>query len=318
MKTFIIGHQKPDTDAVVAALGLQFFLENAINLDFAITDPEAVLADPLNPETQFIFSKFNLTPPRIISSSDIHPTDQIILIDHNEPSQRLTGLDPDQIVEIIDHHKVNLNLTSPIHLTFKPWGSTSTIIYHLFKDAHLKPPPTLAALLLCGILSDTVGFKSSTCTSKDKSHGQELARLASIKNLDHLTLEIFKAKSDVSQLTPDQIVTNDYKIFDFGRKTLINQIETVDQRAILRRKSDLLHAMARAKTKHQVDLVFVAITDILKNNTKLLCLSLTEQTLAAAAFSARVGNSLIDIGPKLSRKKEIAPALEKVINLSPR
>ena len=127
-------------------------------------------------------------------------------------------------------------------------------------------------------------------------------------------IKIFKAKSNVSSLTDRQIVTNDYKIFDFaGKKVLIDQLETVEQAKILQdKKSSLLKAMAEVKTAQKVDLLFVAISDILRINTKLLILG--EEEIAKKAFGGRVENNVLDIGPKLSRKKEIAPAIEKTIS----
>ena len=143
---------------------------------------------------------------------------------------------------------------------------------------------------------------------------QSTSPIAGITDLDAFTLEIFKAKSDVSKLTDEQIVTNDYKVFDFAKKTFINQIETVQQDVILAKKANLLKAMEAVKAQHGVDLVFVAVTDILAVNTKLLVLGQQEAKAAASAFNGQVTDNLIDIGPRLSRKKDIAPPLETAIN----
>lgn len=315
MKTFIIGHQKPDTDAVVAALALEYLYKN--EKCFCHPDAEAVITDPLNPETSFLFKKFGLKSPRQITSKDIEPGDSVVLVDHNEASQRLAGLDESQIVEIVDHHKVNLNLNSPIFLNFKPWGSSSTLVYFMMKEmpaTPVVPDKTLASLMLAAILSDTVGYKSATTTEKDTEYGAELAEIAEIHDVEAFTLEIFKAKSDISSLSDEQIVKNDYKIFDFAQKTFIDQLETVEQAEILNsKKANLLEAMKKVKTEEKVELLFVAITDILKVNTKLLILGEAEQKAAEAAFGGRVEDSVLDIGPKMSRKKEIAPAIEKAV-----
>ena len=168
--------------------------------------------------------------------------------------------------------------------------------------------------MLAAILSDTVGYKSATTTDKDSELGKELAQIAAIADVDAFTLEIFKAKSDISKLTDEQIVTNDYKVFDFGgQKVLINQIETVEQDKVMSRKTDLLKAMESIKTKEGVDLIFCAVSDILKVNTKLICLGQEEAKVAETAFDGGVGESVIDIGPSLSRKKQIAPPIEKAL-----
>lgn len=311
-KTYIIGHTKPDTDAVVAAMAQQYF-EEQLSSQRAVS-PEAVIADPLNPETTFLFEKFGVQAPRLITTADITEEDQVILVDHNEESQRLAGLNPDQIIGIFDHHKINLSLSNPIMISFMPWGSTSTLVYFMMKKNHIVPDEQLASLMLCAILSDTVGYKSATTTEIDRALGAELAELAGITDVDGLTLEIFKAKSNVSALTDEQIVRNDYKIFDFSQKLFLDQLETVEQDAILAEKKDaLLKAMAGVKQAEGVDLIIVAVTDILKVNTKLLLLGESEVAAAEQAFGGKAVDNVLDIGAKMSRKKEIVPSLEAVL-----
>jgi manganese-dependent inorganic pyrophosphatase len=312
MKTYIIGHQKPDTDATVAAMALEYLFRE--EPAFGYSEPEAVIIDPLNPETSYLFEKFKVKAPRLITAKDIGPEDQVVLVDHNEEDQRLAGLNPDQIVEIIDHHKAKLNFSKPIFMTFKTWGSSSTVVYYLMKQNNVQPDKTLASLMLAAILSDTVGYKSATTTDKDRKFGQALAQLANISEVEAFTLEIFKTKSNISALTDEQIVRNDFKVFDFGQKVFIDQLETVEQAAILtEKKTSLLEAMAKVKAAEKVDLLFVAITDILQVNTKLLLLGDEETKVAQKAFGGQAADHVLDIGPKLSRKKEIAPALEKAL-----
>lgn len=316
MTTFIFGHVKPDTDAVVAAMALEYLYKNS-DLNQVFANPEAVLVSELNPETTFLFKKFGLSAPRVLTAGEIANDDQVVLVDHNEASQRLAGLNQDQIVNIVDHHKINLDLTNPIHLTFRPWGSSCTLVYHLMKNENVVPDKTTASLMVAAILSDTVGYKSATTTPEDLKLGGELAKLAGMTDVDAFTLEIFKAKSDVSQLTDEQIVTNDYKIFDFGgKKVLIDQIETVEQDLVLtQKKAGLLKAMTAIKAKEAVDYIFVVITDVLKVNSKVLVLDDKSAQIAIAGFGGLVVNQILDIGPRMSRKKEIAPVIEKVLAL---
>jgi manganese-dependent inorganic pyrophosphatase len=310
--TYIIGHIKPDTDSVVSAMALEFLYKQ--KKCFGHDKPQAAIANHLNPETSYLFKKFKVPTLTPIISANISPDDRVVLVDHNETPQRLAGLNKAQIIEIIDHHKINLNLDTPIFLTFKPWGSTATIIYFLMKQNQVVPDKKLASLMLAAILSDTVGFKSATTTKKDKQYGQELAKIAQISELDNFTFEIFKAKSDLSTLSDEQIVQNDYKIYNFAKKTFISQLETVEQEALLtNKKESLLTAMANLKTKLGVELLFVAVTDILKINTKLLLAGEAEALIAKQAFSATAIDNVLDIGPKMSRKKEIAPAIEKIL-----
>lgn len=310
MTTYIIGHKKPDLDAVVSAMAVAEFRK--LRGDSA--NPLAVIADPVNPETEFILKKFGLSAPKQITAADIKPEDKIVLVDHNELDQRLDNLPQDQITAIIDHHKFNLNLNHPIKIMAMPLGSTSTIVYAKFKQYGFSIKPELAKLMLCAVLSDTVGLKSGTTTDKDRYAVPDLAKIAEISDITALTLEIFKAKSNIGSLTPKQVVKNDYKIFEFAKKTFIGQIETVEQDEVIKnRKAELLSAMNEVKVGEGSDLIFLAISDILKVNTKLLLPGAEEIIIAQKAFGGQAIDSVLDIGPKLSRKKDIAPLIEKAL-----
>jgi len=313
MKTYIIGHQKPDTDSVVAVLAFEH-LFNSQDC-WGHSDSLACITHDLNPETKFVFNKFKANKPKLIKASDIESNAKVVLVDHNEISQRLTGLNQSQITDIFDHHKINLDLKKPIFITTKDWGSTNTIAWYLMDLHKVDIPQQLASLMLCAILSDTVGFKSVITTETDKKAARDLAQKAKIKDIDALSLEILKAKSDISSLSDEQIVTNDYKLFNFsGKKVFINQLETVAQEKMLNtKKTDLLKALEITKKNQAVDLAFMAVSDVLKINTKLLILSDEEKTIAESAFKGLVKNNLLDIGKKLSRKKQIAPAIEKAL-----
>ena len=309
MITYIIGHKKPDLDATVSAIAVAEFrkLRGDIN-------PTPAIADPINPETEFVLGKFGVTAPKLITAADIKPEDKIVLVDHNELDQRLDNLPQDQIIAIIDHHKFNINLNHAIKITALPIGSTNTIVYLKFKQYGFAIEPTLAKLMLSAVLSDTVGLKSATTTDKDRQAVTDLAKIGGLTDVDALTLEIFKAKSNISSLTPEQIVKNDYKVFEFAKKTFIGQIETVEQTAVItNRKTDLLAAMGGVKKSEGVDLIFLAISDILKVNTKLLLLGDEEIGVAEKAFGGQAVDFVLDIGSKLSRKKDIAPPIENAL-----
>ncbi len=312
MKTYIIGHQKPDTDAVVATLAFKHIFDQDECWGHSNSIP--CITHPLNPETKYVFNLFNQTAPSIVSSKDINLKDKVVLVDHNEESQRLKDLNPAQITDIFDHHKLNLNLNQPIFVTTKSWGSTCTIAWHLIDLYKYSIPTDLAALMLCAILSDTVGFKSSTTTDVDKKAAQALAKIANLDTKE-LAFKILKAKSNLDGLTDEQIITKDCKLFDFnGKNVFINQIETVEQEKLLSvKKEALLKALQTYKQKQNLDLAFVAVTDVLKLNTKLLLASKDEAKAAETAFGGQAQANLLDIGPKLSRKKDIAPKIEKVV-----
>lgn len=312
MITFIIGHLKPDLDSAVSAVSLKYLFDNVDCFQRKNTIP--VLADPANNETKTIFKKFNTPIPKILENDQIDLNDLFILVDHNEESQRLPGIKNKQIAEIYDHHKANLNLPTPIFINIKAWGSTNTVIYWLMEIYQIKPNKQMASLMLSAILSDTVGLKSATTTDKDKKAVQDLSGLSDITDIDALTLEIFKAKSNIDNLTPTQIVTNDYKIYNFsGKKVLIDQVETVEQEKVLSQKETLLKAMETVKQTEKADYIFVVISDVLKVNSKMLYSTSEEKQIAEKAFQGRGEANILDLGPRLSRKKEIAPEIEKTL-----
>jgi manganese-dependent inorganic pyrophosphatase len=309
MATYILGHKKPDLDSVVSAICLSLYKQSRGE------EATAAITEDINNETKFVLDQIGYTAPAILSAASINSEDKIILVDHNEADQRLEGLNPDQITEIVDHHKVNLNLTSPIAITIIPWGSTATVIWDLYTKNGATIDKTVAFLLLSAILSDTVGLRSATTTDKDREAASSLTKLSGIEDIEAYTFSLFKAKSDINSLSPDEIVKNDYKVFDFSKKTLISQIETVEQALVLEtRKEELLKALQDIKKTEGVELIFLAVSDILNINTKLLILSEAERQVAEKAFAAVTSDGVIDIGPKLSRKKEIAPPIESVVN----
>jgi manganese-dependent inorganic pyrophosphatase len=206
-------------------------------------------------------------------------------------------------------------LNLPIKITTLPVGSTCTIVYLKFKQYNLTIPEPLAKLMLGGILTDTVGLKSGTTTDKDRQAVNDLKTVSQINDIDAYTLEIFKAKSNISSLSPEQIVKNDYKIFDFAKKIFIGQLETVEQDDVIKnRKSELLAAMQQVKQSEGVELLFLVITRYFKVNSKIILLSEAEQSTATKAFGGAPSENILDIGPKLSRKKDIAPPIEKALN----
>lgn len=315
MTTYIIGHKKPDLDSVVAPIALQYLYEQEER--FGHQNPQALIADPVNPETEYVFKRFGAEVSPLISAVQITDDDVFVLADHNEPDQRSDRVGEGQIVEIVDHHKPNLNLDRPIFVNIKVWGATSTIAWWLMKISRVAPTQKLAGLMLSAILSDTVGLKSPTTTDTDREAVEELARTARISDVNELTLEIFKAKSNLDALSPTEKATNDYKIFDFGGKKLfINQIETVEQDKVMQDNQVLVGALVDIKEDMAVDYAFLIISDVLQVNSKLLYTNQEEKALALQAFAnaTEVGDRTLDIGKRISRKKEIAPAFEKALS----
>jgi len=312
---YIIGHTKPDLDSAVSAVSLQYLFDQADC--FQRKNAKAVLASKANHETKAIFAKFNTSLPPVLKTNQIKADDTFVLVDHNEKCQRLKGIKDEQITDIFDHHKAKLDLPAPIFINTKDWGSSNTIVYWFMEIVKVRPKKNLASLMISAILSDTVGFKSPITTKKDKSVVKELNKIAQIKNIDKLTFEIFKTKSDISGLSPSQLLTKDYKIYDFnGKKVLINQLETVEQEKLTKQSVQLIKELGNLKKKMSLNHVFCLITDVLKVNSKCFVLSEDEGLLKKAFPKAeKLKDGLYNLGPIMSRKKEVAPPIEKAISL---
>jgi manganese-dependent inorganic pyrophosphatase len=310
---YIIGHTKPDLDSAVAAVALKE-LSDKVEF-FGFKNAKAVLADEPNHETVTIFAQFNYPMLPVLKTEDIKPDDRFILVDHNETQQRLEGIKNEQIINIFDHHKFTISLNMPISIIAQPWGSTNTIIYWLMQKTNTKPSKALAGIMLCAILSDTVGLKSATTTPIDKKYSQELQKLAGVNDIKKLTFTIFKAKSNLSGLSTNQVLTKDYKIFEFGgQKVFINQVETVEQNKVIAKSQEYIQGIMKLKDEMSLKRAYCVITDILNINSKCLCSPEDEELLSLALPNAKsIKDGVYDLGPVMSRKKEIAPAIEKAV-----
>lgn len=310
---YIIGHTKPDLDSAVAALALERLYQNVDC--FGYKEAKAVLAGEANYETKYVFKKFKIALPPVLKTEEIKKDDQFILVDHNEQSQRLEGIKNKQIINIIDHHKVSLNLNTPIYITSKAWGASATIVAWLMKISDYQADKNLASLMLSAILSDTVALKSPTTNQKDKDTLEKLKQIAQIDNIDKLTFTIFKAKSSLVGLNVRDILTKDYKLFDFGlKKVLINQVETVEQDKVIANSKEYINDLMVLKDEMKLDRAYCVVTDILNVNSKCLSTPEDEGLLNKSFPQAKiVKDGVFDLGAIMSRKKEIAPAIEKAI-----
>lgn len=312
MRIFIVGHKSPDLDAMASTVEYAEFLKKSGRYENAELTP--IRAGEPNAETTHIFKKFGAKVPKPIEEFTINETDGFILVDHNEESQRHKSIPSEQVVEIVDHHKINVTFTAPVRIDVKPVGSTSTVIYELFDMYGHKPSEKTLGLILASILSDTQGLKSSTTSGLDSEVAHELAEKLKL-DLEKLTSEIFKAKSDLTGLKPIEIAKKDYKIYDFsGKKVFISQIETIEPEKVLEQKDDLVEAMDLAKSQEGAGLGFLVVTDILKMNSQIIYTNEEEQAVVEKAFTTEGKDNVADIGPRMSRKKDIAPAIEKTLS----
>lgn len=311
MKIYTIGHLSPDLDTVAAAYVYAKFLTDAGIYPNADIIP--LVSEEPNLETKTIFSMFKVNLPMKITDIEIGEEDRFILVDHNEESQRHPLVVGDRILEIIDHHKINISFTTPIKIDVRPLASTCSIVHLLYKTHELKPSKVVEELVLAAILSDTMGLKSPTTTGIDSTLAQYIAETHSI-NIDELIFEIFKAKSNISTLSIEELIKKDYKVFDFnGKKVFIGTVETVEPHKILDKLVDIVKGLNELKPNLGVSHAFLCVTDLLKINTKVIFETEEEGSILVKAFTTIAEANVADIGPRISRKKEIAPEIEKAL-----
>ena len=309
MKIYITGHISPDLDSISSAVTYAEYLKKIKRYEGIELIP--VRAGEPNNETQFVFNKLNIDMPKLIDEYHIEDIDGFILVDHNEESQRHEKVKTEQVLEIVDHHKINVSFTSPVRIDVKPFGCTNSLIHELFEMYDEEPSDSSKGLMLSAILSDTVGLKSSTTTGFDSEVAHKLANELKM-DIEKYTFEIFKAKSDISGLTTNDLVRKDFKVFDFnGTKVFIDQIETVEPDEIIKKKDEIIKLLEEVKAQEGASQAYVIVTDILKVNSQAIYSTETEKHIIERAFTTQGINGVADIGPKMSRKKDIAPAIEK-------
>lgn len=232
---------------------------------------------------------------------------QVILMDHNEAAQSVQGLQQAEILAIIDHHRLaDIQTGAPIYFRNEPVGSTTTIVAEMYQEKGLMPSEKLAGLMAAAILSDTVIFKSPTCTERDKLMAQRMARIANV-DLEQLGREIFSA-SYADDKPAQSLLMNDFKEFhiaghDFG----VGQITCVDSHLMLQRREEFLKAMQDVASQRHYSMVMLMITDVLKEGTQLLYLG--DEDVIRQAFSCEPKDNTVFLPEVMSRKKQVIPML---------
>lgn len=235
---------------------------------------------------------------------------RVILVDHNEKTQAVEGIDGAEILEIIDHHRLgSLETISPVYFRNQPLGCTSTIIYQMYQEKAVKIPVKIAGLLCSAIISDTLMFRSPTCTALDKSAAQELALIASI-DIDTLAKNMFQAGSDFNLKSPEQIFYQDFKTFQMGEHNFgVAQISAMGQDELEPVKKKLHPYMESVLAERKLDMVFIMLTDILEESTLLIAAGKEVNKLIEEAFVIKRENEGYLLKGVVSRKKQLIPAL---------
>ena len=239
---------------------------------------------------------------------------RLVLVDHNEVTQAVDGLDEAEVLEVIDHHRIgSLETMNPVYFRNQPLGCTATIIYQMYREQELEISREIAGLLCSAILSDTLIFRSPTCTETDKKAAYALAQIAGIEP-ESYAAEMFAAGSNLSAKTPEEIFYQDFpKVVVNDVSFGVGQINSMTQKDLEDVRERMIPYMEKALTAHSIPMLFFMLTDILQGTTELLCAGNGAKELALEAFHLKDDTDQIILENTVSRKKQLIPALMQAI-----
>lgn len=301
-KVLIFGHKNPDTDTICSAIAYAD-LKKQLGLDV-----EPVRLGEVNGETQFALDTFHFDAPRLVDKV-AGEADGVILVDHNERQQSADDIDQVRILEVIDHHRIaNFETSDPLYYRAEPVGCTATILNKMYKENGKSIPKEIAGLMLSAIISDTLLFKSPTCTDQDVAAAKELAEIAGVE-AEVYGLDMLKAGADLSDKTIEQLISLDAKEFSMGEaKVVIAQVNAVDTNDVLSRQAELEEAIGKVVAEKELDLFLFVVTDILTNDSVGLALG-KEAAIVEKAYKVTLENNTALLKGVVSRKKQIVPVL---------
>lgn len=302
-KKLIFGHLNPDTDSICSALA---YADLKTKLGENV---EAVKLGPVNKETAYALEYFGVLAPRSIEKVE-EDVEDVILVDHNEFQQSVSNIREVNIVEVIDHHRVaNFETANPLYFRVEPVGCTATIIKKMYEENNVAIPKEIAGLMLSAIVSDSLLFKSPTCTEEDEVAAKELAEIAEV-DLEEYGLNMLKAGADISDKPVSEWISMDSKEFTMGgEKVEIAQVNTVDTASIYERQEEIEAEINRVIEEKDLKLFLFVVTDILNSDSEVLALG-EEKAKVEVAFDTTLDDSNRSLlKGVVSRKKQIVTNL---------
>jgi len=302
MAMYVVGHKIPDSDSICGAIALAY-LKNQIG--------EAAIATRLgdvSPETQFILDTFGFEAPELKMS---YAGEEVYIVDHTEKTQAPDDIDEATVVGVVDHHKLgDLTTSTPLECWIRPVGCSNTIIKMMYDFYGVEIPKNIAGLMLGAILSDTVIFKSPTCTTADIKCVEVLAEIAGIEDFKAFGMEMFKVKSAVEGTPARDLVMRDFKDFNMnGNLVGIGQLEVIDLAVFDDIKADLEADIAKLKEEGDRHSVFLLLTDIMREGSQMLIAS-DDEGIVERAYGVAPEQSRVWLDGVLSRKKQVVPPLQ--------
>ncbi|CAG9622057.1 manganese-dependent inorganic pyrophosphatase [Sutcliffiella rhizosphaerae] len=301
-KVLVLGHKNPDTDSICSAIAYAE-LKKELGLD-----AEPVRLGELNGETEYALKYFNTEVPRLVETV-ANEVQEVILVDHNERQQSVNDIDQVRVLEVIDHHRIaNFETSDPLYYRAEPVGCTATILNKLYKENGVEVSKTVAGLMLSAIISDSLLFKSPTCTDQDVQAAKELAAIAGV-DADEYGLAMLKAGADLSDKTVKQLISLDAKEFQMGEyKVEIAQVNTVDTNEVLSKQEELEAEIREVVSTKDLDLFLLVVTDILENDSVGLALG-SQAPVVEKAYNVSLENNTAVLKGVVSRKKQVVPVL---------
>ena len=301
-EVIVFGHKSPDTDTICSAIVMA-------DLQTKIRGKKVTPCrlGEINEETKFALKKFNAEAPKFIEK--VEEGQKVILVDHNEFSQSVEGIENAKIEAVVDHHRINNFETSePLFYYAQPVGCTSTILFELYSSNNIEIPAQMAGLMLSAIISDTLLLKSPTTTEKDKKALEALAKIADV-DVNIYGLEMLKAGTNLDKYTEDELIRLDAKkIEKEDIKYVIAQVNTVSIPDILKRKEKIEQEINKEILAKGLSLFVFVITDIINSNSEAIVLGDRTDVIAK---SYEIKDNIAVIPGVVSRKKQVLPLVEK-------
>ena len=305
VKTFVAGHKSPDTDSICSAISYANLLTQ---MGIPATP---VCAGDANKETKYVLQHFGFEHPQIVTNwEEFAPNGgNLYLTDHNESKQIIDGYKSMNMCGVIDHHRIgDFETDGPVFIRMEPVGCTNTILTKLYIENNQEIPKNIAGLMLSAIISDTVLFRSPTCTETDKEMAHKLADIAGV-DIESYGLDMLKAGADISDLTNDEIVRTDMKEFSEAGQTIsIGQISVMDTTDVLAKQAELVTALEALRTANGYAASYIMVTDILDESTTLIY-SGDVESVVVNAFGKDVKDNAVFLPNTMSRKKQIVPPI---------
>ena len=301
----VFGHKNPDTDTIMSAVAMA-------NLESKKgKNAKACRIGNVNKETKFALDYFKQEEPELIEN--IAEGQEVILVDHNEFGQSVDGIENAKILRVVDHHKIgDFKTSEPLYYTAMPVGCTATIIFGMYEQEKIDIEPKIAGLMLSSIISDTLLFKSPTCTKLDVEVATKLAEIANV-DVNEYGLNMLKAGTDLSDFSPAELINIDSKPFTTnGVKYQVAQVNTASIEDVLKGKSELENAMEEFIKENSEDLFVLLITDILENNSQILVVG-SRKDIVEKAFEVKLEDNMAFLPGVVSRKKQVVPVIDKNI-----